>query len=246
MSLGKATIERIKATLRSHYGIVANDQEIHGIDKGLRNNYVVLHDQRIMREIVSRNVSKILLKHRKKENVSQLEALFLAKSVFFYLTYASMSYRAGIPLASILLCRTAIESGLREKIAEKRAANNKTKILDEMTRLMNKRLSQIERIAEEEGIINKSELEEIFQIHKGMKTAIRNPRQILDKYIHADFPAIVSILAELGVDVRLQTPKDPFEEKKITAMLFTDKVAVLILMATTRLAERLYLTELIV
>jgi hypothetical protein len=241
MSLGKAAIERIKTTLKFHYGIVADDQEILSIDDGLRNNYVVLHDQRIMREIVSRNVSKILLKHRTRENVSQLEALFLAKSVFFYLTYASMSYRAGIPLASILLCRTAIESGLRERIAEKRAADNKTKILDEMTRLMNKGLSQIERIAEEEGIINKGELEEIFRIHMRMKTAIRNPRQILDKYIHADFLAIVSILTELGLDVRPQAPKDPLEEKKTAVMLFTDEVAVLILMATTRLAERLYL-----
>jgi hypothetical protein len=241
MSLGKAAIERIKATLKSHYGIVANDQEIHRIDEHLRNNYVVLHDQMIMREIVSRNITKILLKHRTKENVSQLEALFLAKSVFSYLTYARMCYRAGIPLASIFLCRTAIESGLREKIAEKRAARNKTEILDEMTRLMNRRLSEIERIAEVEEIINEGELEEIFRIDKGMETAIRNPRQILDKYIHADFPAIVSILGELGVDVRLQTPKDPLEEKKIAAMLLTDKVAVLILMATTRLAERLYL-----
>jgi hypothetical protein len=244
MSLGTATIQRIKAILESHYGIVANDEEIRRIDGGMRNNYAVLHDSRIVREIVSKNISEILLKHRTKENVSRLEALLLGKSVFSYLTYASMSYRAGVPIAAIVLCRTAMESGLREKIAEKRAARNKTKVLDELTGLMNMRLSQIERTAEEEEIINEGELQEIFRIHKGMKMAIRNPRQILDKYIHADFPAIISILAELGVDLRLQTPKDPLEEKKILAMLWTDKVAVLILMATTRLAERLYLTEL--
>lgn len=86
---------------------------------------------------------------------------------------------------------------------------------------MNKRLLQIERIAEEEGIINEGELQEIFQTHMRMKTAIRNPRQILDKYVRADFPAIVSILTELGLDVRSQTPKDPLEEKKTAVMVFT-------------------------
>lgn len=101
MELDRVAKEWIITILKVVYGIVANNDEIHRIDKGLRNNYVVLYDQRIIREIVSINISKILLKHRAKENVLQLEDLFFNKLIFLYLTYASMSYRAGTPIATI-------------------------------------------------------------------------------------------------------------------------------------------------
>lgn len=121
MELSSARKERIEKILRARYGIETDDNEITRVDRGLRDLYSTTHDQRVVTEIVTRNISEILLKHRTKENVLQLERLFMQKLIFRYLMYASMCYRCGVPAATIVLCRTAIEAGLRERIAERRA-----------------------------------------------------------------------------------------------------------------------------
>lgn len=243
MNLEEATIERIKRTLKFSYGIVSYNQEIIGVDEGLRNQNLVLHDRRIISEIVSRNINKILLKHRTRENVGWLEGLFLHKSIFLYLTYASMCYRAGIPIATIFLCRTAMEAGLRERIAERIAEDCGIQVWEQMRRLTKKRLSELILMAEAKGIIDKGEINKFFVFHGRTKTTIPNPRQLLDKYIHADFERIAKFLQEMGVDTRVFTPKTPLEEKKIQAEISMDLIAVLVLMATTLVAERLYLTK---
>lgn len=243
--MDKTVKEWIKTTLKVGYNIDATDDEIQRIDKGLRNNYVVLHDKRIIREIVSSNVSKILLKHRTKENVSQLEDLFLNKLIFRYLTYASMSYRAGIPIATIILCRTASEAGLRQKIAEKRTNDNKDKVWEEMQKLKEMTLRLLIQQADAEDIISKNEIEELFTIDEKMKAVIPNPRNLLDKYIHADLPTIIDFLQAIGLDMSgVIGAKSLIQEKMILAASSQDMIAIFVLTATTRLAERLYLIPL--
>ena len=85
-----------------------------------RNNYSVLHDQQIISNLVTVNIGNILLKHRDRLGSIELERLTMNRLIFKYLTFASMCYRASIPLATIFICRTAIEAGLREKLARAR------------------------------------------------------------------------------------------------------------------------------
>lgn len=73
-----------------------------------------------------------------------------------------------------------------------------------------------------------------------MKKIIPNPRNLLDKYIHADLPAIIAFLKEIGADTEVVGDVDLIGKKKIQAQTFIDKIAVFILTATTRIAERLY------
>lgn len=67
------------------------------------------------------NIGKVLLKHRDRIGSLKFEEITFDKLIFHYLRWASMSFRAGIPIGSIFLCRTAIETGLRERIAEELA-----------------------------------------------------------------------------------------------------------------------------
>jgi hypothetical protein len=75
--------------------------------------------------LVSREAGKQLLKYRDKIASSKFEEIWLEKSIFKYLTWASMCFRAGIPIGTICLCRTAIETGLRERVAEEMAKKDK-------------------------------------------------------------------------------------------------------------------------
>lgn len=235
--------ERIKKIVRSHYGIDANDSDIDWIDSMKRNNYLVLHDQQIIRNLVTVNVGNILLKHRDRIGSIELERLMMNKLIFKYLTLASMCYRASIPLATIFLCRTAIEAGLREKLAEKKAKENAKQVWEEMQDLTVLKLWQLIKKIEDEGIISKDEIDKLFTVDDKMKIIIPNPRNLLDKYIHGDLSTIISFLEAIGVDTKVHGAEDLMQEKKIQAEAFIDKIAVFVLASTTRLAERLYLSQ---
>lgn len=231
--------KKIKEVVKFHYGIDADDRDIDWIDKMLRNHYTVLHDQRIIRNLVTVNIDKILLKHRDKIGSIEFERITMDKLIFRYLTFASMCYRAGIPIATISLCRTALEGGLKEKIAEKIAKDEKG-IWEAIKESSNLKLWQLVQKAEDENIISKGEIENFFTIDEKLKKIIPNPRNLLDKYIHADLPTIIAFLKEIGADTEVIGNVDLIEKKKIQAQTFIDKIAVFILAATSRIAERLY------
>jgi len=182
---------KIKEIVKSYYGIDADDRYIEWIDKGLRNHYSVLHHQNIIRHLVTVNIDKILLKHRDEIGSLEFEEMVLDKLIFHYLTFASMSYRAGIPIGSIFLCRTAVETGLRERIAEEMAKKEvksekelPQKIWEEMKKLEGKKLIELIKMAEEHKIIEGGEIEEIFR-SQGLE------KRVLDKFIHGNIDWIV-------------------------------------------------------
>ena len=117
--------KKIKEVVKFHYGIDADDHDIDWIDQMLRDHYSVFHDQNVIMNLVTVNINRTLLKHRDKIGSIEFERITMNKLIFQYLTFASMCYRAGIPIATISLCRTALEGGLTEKIAEKIAKDEK-------------------------------------------------------------------------------------------------------------------------
>lgn len=237
--LSSSQRKKIKEVVKFHYGIDADDHDIDWIYEMLRNHYSVLHDQNVIRNLVTVNINKTLLKHRDKIGSIEFERITMDKLIFQYLTFASMCYRAGIPIATISLCRTALEGGLKEKIAEKIAKDEKG-IWEAIKELANWKLWKLVKRAEDENIISKGEIERFFTIDEKMKKIIPNPRNLLDKYIHADLPAIIAFLKEIGADTEVVGDVDLIGKKKIQAQAFIDKIAVFILTATTRIAERLY------
>ena len=225
-------LQRIKKIVEFHYGFLPDDDEIVSIDEGLRNQYSVLHDQYIIRELLTRKVSDILVAHRREK--PDIENLFIEKLMFRFLTLASMCYRAGIPLACIALCRVALEAGLRERLAEVKASSPE-EVWNEINKRRHKLLGSLVKEADQQGIMSKKEFEELFVFGGQLG------HHLLDKYIHADLNSIIRLFESLQFDIRVMGAKDALAEKKIQAEAYTDKVAVAVLAATTRIAEKLYL-----
>ena len=235
--------KKIKEVVKFHYGIDADDHDIDWIDGMLRNHYSVLHDQEIVRNLVTVNIGKILLKHRDKIGSLKFEEITSDKLIFHYLMFASMSYRAGIPIGSIFLCRTAIETGLRERIAEELAKKEiqdreklPQKIWELMEKLEDKKLWELIRMAEENGIITKEENEEFF---KSLKLGRQSSRKVFDKFVHGDIGWIVKFV-ESKESAKVIGAKDILHEKKIIAESSIGHIAVSTLIGTTLIAERLY------
>jgi len=239
---GKKRLKRIAAC---HYGFIPADDDLLQTDQMLRNNYAALHDQRIIRELVAKETGKELLKHRERLGSLEFERIWFKKSIFKYLTFASMCYRAGIPAGTISLCRTGIESGLRERLAEELARKEGTsqadlpaKTLEKLRELRNKSLGYLIKKASEVGIISGQEIEEIFRT---LKLRDQSSRRILDKFIHGDIVWIVNYVRNRDDDTRVVGAEDVLEEFKMIAETKTDQVAVEVLKATYRIAGILYL-----
>lgn len=249
--------KRIKKIVEFHHGFEPKDRDIDWIDDVLRNNYSTLHDQRIIRNLVTVEIDKILLKHRDKiDKIGSIkfEKILLHKLIFHYLTLASMSYRAGIPFATISLCRTAIEAGLRERIAEELAKkeiskNEKfpKKVLEKMETLKDISLGTIKtkkreikgliKLAEENNIISDKVIEEVF---KKLKFKYQSSRKILDKFIHGDLIWMVNFVKEKDKNSEVIGAENVLEESKIIADFKIGDIAVEVLKGTTKIAEILY------
>lgn len=242
-SLSNPQRKKIKEVVKFHYGIDAEDHDVDWIDRMLRNSYSTLHYWNVLRNLLTVNIGKILLKHREKIGTTKFETITTDKMIFRYLTFASTCYREGIPMATIHLCRTAIETGLRERIAEERAKNEindiddlSQKIWEFMEKLERKQLKDLIKIAEDSGILERGEIERVF---KSLKLGEQPSRKVLDKFIHGDIAWIVKFV-ESRRPTQVIGARDVLDEKKITAMSQINDVAVITLIATTRIAERLY------
>jgi hypothetical protein len=236
--------ERVKNIVEYHYGFTPKDDDIYWIDGMLRDNYAALYPHQIIRELVVNNVSNELLEHRDRIGSEEFERIWAEKDIFKYLTSASMCFRAGIPVGTISLCRTAIESGLRERLAEKLARKEATKVskLSEATwnklkELSDKKLAQLIEEADQEEIIKKQKIEEIFQEFKFRN---QSSRRILDKIIHGDIVWMVNFVRDSKEDTRVIGARNELHEYKIIADMRSDKVAIGVLKATYKIAEILY------
>lgn len=236
--------KRIKGIVDYHYGFTPADKDLLWIDETLRSHYVVLHGQRIIWEATAREAGKDLLRHKDRLGSLEFERIWFEKSIFRYLTLASVCYRAGIPAGAISLCRTALEAGLRERLAEesaKREATNQAdlpaKMLERLRRLHDKSLGDLIAIASKEGILSERDIEEGFS---ALKFQNQNGRKILDKFIHGDIVWLVDFVRSCEEDTRVVGAKDVLEEFKVIADMKIDQVAIEVLKATYRIAALLH------
>lgn len=238
--------QRVKSIVKFHYGFIPKEADIEWIDRMLRNNYAVLHEQQIIRELAAKNMSNGLLKHRDRIGSTEFERIWLEKDIFRYLTFASMCFRAGVPAGAIGLCRTAIESGLKEKLAEEAARKEITDesklsevTLNKLKRLGNKSLHKLIKEATERGIIKGQDIEEAFQ---ELKPKDQSGRKILDKFIHGEITWIVDYVKDRK-DIGVIGAKDELDEYKVISEAEITHIATEALKASYRIAEILYFTK---
>ena len=238
------TMKHIKGIVNYHYGFTPADGDLLRIHEGLWNHYLVLHNERIIREVVSWEIGKETLKHRDRLGSLEFERLWVEKSIFHYLTYASMCYRAGIPAGTIALCRTALEAGIRERLAEELAKREATKqddipakVLEQLHRLRDTSLSDLIKLASKERVLNEHDVEKSFS---ALKFQNQSSRKVLDKFIHGDIMWMMGFVQSRKEDTRVIGAKDTVEEAKIIADMELDDVAIEVLKATERIAGLLY------
>jgi len=236
---------RIKKTVSYHYGFVPADYDLQWIDKVLKNQYVVLHEQHIIRRVVDFEIKQELLKSRDKMGSSKFEQICIEKTIFKYLTLASMCYRAGICAGAISLCRTAIETGLRERLAEELARQEVSnrgdlpaKTIEKLNRLGGESLEPLIKKASEVGIISSQDIENAF---RSLKFKSQSTRKALDKFIHGDLAWMVEFVESREEDTRVVGARDELEEFKIVADMKTEQIAVEVLKGSYQIAAILYL-----
>jgi len=241
--LPNETKEQIKRIVYYHYGFEPRDEDIEIIDMGLRNNYLSFHDQQIIRELAAANASRELLAHKDRLGI-EFDRIWLEKSIFRYLTFANMCFKAGIKIGTISLCRTAIESGLRERLAEKLAKKDIKNYSDlpeatwiKLEELGNISLGKLIEEVDKEGIIKQQVIENLF--HE-LKFKDQRGRRILDKFIHGDIVWMVDYVRDKEGDTRVIGARDELQRKKIVSDMMTDKIAFKVLKATYKIAEIIY------
>ena len=235
--------QRIKSIVNIHHGFGPQDSDIAWIDDVLRNHYIVLHDQKIILELVAYELSKPLLKYRDRFGSTAFEQIWHDKIIFRYLTYASMCYRSGISAGTIALCRTAIEAGLREKLAEELSsetgspAERPALVKQKLRQLQNQSIGALVCKLEKRGIISTADFERQF---KALKLGNQSARKLLDKFIHGDIAWIVDLAVDRGLDTTVIGAKDVFHQSKIVADIHLNKLAVEVLRGSYGIAEILF------
>lgn len=237
---------RIQKIMKHHYGFEPENEEIERIDGILRsiNTQSTLHDEKIIRYFVIEKIHKILSKHRERIGNTKYETLLLDKLIFLFLTWAQGCYKDGFSIASISLCRIALESGLKEKLAEvwakeegedvPKRSRRKWMHLKKLQDLMLKDLIQK---AKDEGIIT-NEFERTF---KNLKFKKKDSRKILDKFIHGDIVWIADFIRAKDENTRIVIgAEDIIDENKIVMLSGINNIAIQVLIGTTEIAEKLY------
>lgn len=115
-----------------------------------------------------------------------------------YLNEAQWCFIHGRYLASIMLCRSSLEVGLREAIAHVKSFKDKTTFLKEYVNLEKKLLGGLISRAKELQLIEEKELESIFTLSKKFRCNFR-PRKLLDKFIHGGYSNLFVLLQEVTI-----------------------------------------------
>lgn len=244
-ALDEGVKEEIRELTESNYGFTPDKYEIERIDKGLRENYEPLHKYRIYNRILTSFIKNIIWQYKDKIGETEFYKIRQSKLIFFYKDLAERCFHEAIHYATICLCRTAIEAGLRERVAEELAKKDTDmtksideKIFEQMNKLKKDTLGPLLTNAGKEKIITKNDVKKMFQKEFGS----RSGRNILDKFVHGDIFAIYDFLKNAGKDTTVFSGEEisATEIRKFVATGGSYAIAYEILKITTKIAEILY------
>lgn len=143
-----------------------------------------------------------------------------------YLSQAEESFRHGLILATIILCRSALEIGIREVISHIKEVKDGTSFLDEYSSLEWESLSGLIIKAMDICLLKEGELEDVIYsylpfLHKYpfiYEINIQNNRKIkklLDKFVHGSFSDLFIIIQELKIDGKKTGSLEEYLEKSL-------------------------------
>lgn len=190
----KLIIDRLK----SFYKIDILEDEVDEIQREEPLvNFNYRQAEFLRRTVVLRKVCYPILKNREQVEKASQER-FQFSFINHHLNEAQGCFIHGLYLASIMLCRSSLEVGLREAIAHVKSSENKTTFLREYINLERKTLGDLIPKAQELHLIEEEELESIFILRPKFRYNFK-PRKLLDKFIHGAYSELFVLVQEVTI-----------------------------------------------
>jgi hypothetical protein len=186
--------------LKSLYKIDISDDYI---DEAQREEPFVNFNYRqaefLRRTIVLRKICYPILKSREPEASKEIQNCFQFSLMNNNLNQAGGCFIHGLYLASIILCRSSLEIGLREAIAYVESSQNKTTFVREYNKLEEKTLRDLIPKAQEIHLIKEGEIDSFFAIPPEMKFDFK-PVKLLDKFIHGAYSDLFVLVQNITIE----------------------------------------------
>ena len=191
--------KRIVDLLKLIYKIEISEDEVDKVqDEEPFVNFSHRQGELLRRMIVFRKTCNPILEYI-NQAAKPIQKNFNLSFMNQYLAEAQRCFFNGQYLASIILCRSSLEIGLREAIAHVESTKKSTTFLKVYIKFEKKTLRHLIPKAQELHLIKNDELERIFTIHPRTQCDFK-PRRLLDKFIHGGYSELFVLLQEITIE----------------------------------------------
>jgi hypothetical protein len=162
----------------------------------------------LMRSMVIDKTLFPILQDSKSKASPEQQTIFNASFALPYLYEALESFRHGLVVSTIALCRSTTEVSLREKIALKGSRDGNRDKLEEYKKLEFKQLGGLIEIADRSKIIAEDHFDRIFTPLHLLANDVnaKDYRKLLDKFVHGAYSDLFLVVE--GIRVEDAKPKN--------------------------------------
>lgn len=115
-----------------------------------------------------------------------------------HLAQAQACFIHGLSLATIFLCRSSLEVGLKEAVAHIRASKSENSFEREYSEIEKKTLYPSILEAQKIELITEKEINDIFTLPSKINLGFK-PRQLLNKFIHGSYSELYVLVKEISI-----------------------------------------------
>lgn len=201
-------------------------------------NFNYRQAQFLRRIIVLRKICYPILKSKEQDEKTSQNRFYFS-FMNHQLNEAQGCFIHGQFFASIMLCRSSLEIGLREAIAHLESSKKNTAFIKEYTNLEKKTLRYLIPRAQELQLVEEEEINDIFTLRPKIKYNFK-PRKLLDKFVHGSYSELFVLVEGVTIDGKRKSRN---MEEFIKKMHELDKVTNLGESFTRNTYVRMLLTE---
>lgn len=198
----------IKEYSRMLYDLQVSDEEIDHLQRTEPyTSFNFRQAEYLRRGLIIKKFCDPILEEANQNSTVEIQGFFASSLIHPYFHELSECFRLGTFLATISICRSSLEVGLREAVAYRKAKQNRTEILEEYGALEGKLLGSLKQkrgllqMAEEMGIIEGAHVDRIFTpLHLlGEMEDPQKYRKLLDKFIHGSYSDLFMLVKHVTI-----------------------------------------------
>ena len=185
------------------YDLNVSDEEVDLSQK--KESYINFNFRQaeyLRRGLIIEKFCDPILEEANQHATVEIREFFASSLIQPYFHELSECFRLGSLLATISICRSSLEVGLREAVAYRKAKQKHTNILEEYGVLEWTLLGPLLQIAEEMDIIESDHVNRIFTpLH--LLPEMEDPgeyRKLLDKFIHGSYSDLFMLVNNITIE----------------------------------------------